>query len=254
MHTPLQASPSDISHFKEKAPLGKQANITYAAMVSELDRQTGRLLDALDTMDLSENTIVFFTSDNGGLGGYEDIDGNFSIGATHNAPLRGGKGMLTEGGIRVPLLVRWPEVISSGSLFEMPVSTLDFYPTFLSVAGVDVPDSLLLDGNDLLPFFSGESTSLDSGVFHVWHFPGYLERSSKKGTWRATPSAVLREGAWKIYEDFETGKVQLFNLHQDVGEMNDLSNQDEFKSIKSTLLSKLHQWRIETGALMPVLK
>ena len=251
VHTPLQALAKDKNHFESKVPSGKQNNPIYAGMVAELDRQTGRLLDELQALGLDENTLVIFTSDNGGLGGYKDAGVGGSREVTHNAPLRGGKGMLSEGGIRVPLLMRWPKKIQPGTTSAMPVSTLDFYPTLLALSGTKPPTNHPLDGHDLFPLFSLR-TKVYGTLYRVWHFPGYLESSAKKGTWRATPSAVIRQGRWKLHEDFTTGKVQLFDLSKDIQEAHDLAVEDKVTATR--LLALLRQWREETQAPMPTEK
>ena len=249
VHTPLQALAKDKEHFESKVPSGQQKNSTYAGMVTELDRQTGRLLDELQALGLDENTLVIFTSDNGGLGGYLDAGVGGSNGVTHNAPLRGGKGMLSEGGIRVPLLMRWPKKIQPGTTSAMPVSTLDFYPTFLGITDTKEPANHPLDGHDI---FLSLRTKVYGNFIHVWHFPGYLESSAKKGTWRATPSAVIRQGRWKLHEDFTTGKVQLFDLSKDIQESRELASAE--KETTARLLALLRQWREDTLAPMPVKK
>ena len=186
VHSPFQAKAELIEKFKDRAPVGGHHSPTYAAMIYSVDESVGRILGLLDELKLAESTLVIFSSDNGGVGGYqrEGIPQARSI--TDNAPLRGGKGMLYEGGIRVPFIFRWPGKIPSGTTCGEPINSVDLYPTLLEVAGAERPSNYPLDGVSyvrLLTSGGGEKLDRDA-VF--WHFPGYL--GAGPGAWRTTPA------------------------------------------------------------------
>ncbi|MBC8327901.1 MAG: sulfatase-like hydrolase/transferase [Planctomycetes bacterium] len=191
---------------------------------------------------------MIFTSDNGGLGGYRDAGLEGGAEVTSNAPLRGGKGMLEEGGIRVPLLVSWPGHTAPGSLCPELVTTVDFYPSLLAAAGVPLDGTSLLDGLDLTPLWRGTVNRLAARDL-VWHMPVYLECSAELGTWRCTPSAAIRRGRWKLIERFETGAAELYDLVEDPGEATDLA--EKRQDLTRELRSALERWRSETQAAMP---
>jgi arylsulfatase A-like enzyme/thiamine biosynthesis lipoprotein ApbE len=253
VHTPIQAPEADVAHWKDRPVGRKHNNPTYAAMIENLDANVGRLLAVLDEMQIAQNTVVVFYSDNGGLGGYKDA-GLPGIEVTNNAPLRGGKGMLYEGGIRVPLIVRWPGKIAAGIISDEPVTTVDFYPTLLELA--DLPSRPMpvgkgpfahLEGITLLPLWTGRVSKLPSRDLY-WHFPGYL--GAGKDGWRTTPAGAVRSERYKLIEFFETGQSELYDLLADPGERNDLSaSQPE---IHDQLLRSLKSWRQIHHARMPV--
>jgi arylsulfatase A-like enzyme len=245
VHTPIQAPPEILARWEEVPAAGGHHHATYGAMVEHLDASVGRLLAALQELGHAEDTVVVFTSDNGGLGGYRDagVDGGAEI--THNAPLRGGKGMIEEGGLRVPWIVRWPGVVPAGRVVASPVHTLDLFPTLIGLAGVAAPPH---DGVDLGPLWRGEVDALPARNL-VWHLPIYLDASAARGTWRCTPSAALRRGRWKLVERFETGAVELYDLEADPGEAHDLAA--ELPARAAQLHAALLAWRERTGAAMP---
>ncbi|MBK8978046.1 MAG: sulfatase [Planctomycetes bacterium] len=244
VHTPIQARADDTAHFAEKAPDGEQRRPDYAGMIRALDRSVGRLLDALDDHGLTDDTVVVFTSDNGGVGGYAGL-GTRDI--TDNRPLRGGKGMLYEGGIRVPFIVRWPGVTQAGATSAAPVLTYDLHPTLLAAAGPSAERTpARLDGVDLLPALrGGELPERDL----VWHFPGYLEANAERGTWRTRPGSAIRRGSLKLIEWLETGQVELYDLAADPGEQRDLAREQPVRAAE--LLLRLRSWRSRHGAAMP---
>lgn len=243
VHTPLEAKKDRIAKYQKKESVGGHGNPTYAAMIDSLDESVGRILDKLDQLKLTDNTVVFFSSDNGGVGGYGGI-GSKNI--TDNAPLRGGKGMLYEGGFRVPLLVRWPGVVKPKSTCATNVCTVDFYPTLLAIAGAKGDAKQVLDGVSLVPLLRGEEIK-PRPIF--WHFPGYLEADVKKGTWRTTPAGAVRVGPWKLIEFFEDGRLELYNTANDIGEKTNLADQlpERVKEMHQRMLD----WRKQTGAPMP---
>jgi len=208
-------------------------NPTSAAMIETLDDTVGLLLKKLDDLDLTRKTIVIFTSDNGGLHVLESPDSP----ATHNTPYRAGKGYVYEGGLRVPLIVRWPDVIKLHAENDTPVVLTDLVPTLLSAAGLDPAKKVgPLDGMSLLPLWNGESLPARP-LF--WHFPNYTNQGSR-------PAGAIRDGDWKLIEHFEDGSLELYNLADDPGESN---NQAETESQKATeLQSRLQAWRQSVGA------
>ena len=242
VHTPVQAKSELVSKYKDKVPYKGQDNPTYAAMVESMDASLGRILQKLKDLNLAENTLVLFFSDNGGHGG-----------VTNNAPLKGSKGMLYEGGIREPMIAWWPDHITAGSKTDEVVIGTDFYPTLVSLAGGN-PDDYLLDGENLSPQFFQNTPLKREAVY--WHFPAYLEgfggikqKEALTNGWRAVPSGAIRKGDWKLIENFEDGSIQLYNLKDDLSERNDLS--DTYPEKREELLKDLKQWQKQINAPVP---
>jgi arylsulfatase A-like enzyme len=248
VHVPHEAKPELIAKFKDKPPAGGHRDPTYAAMIASVDASVGRVLKTLDDSGLAGDTLVIFASDNGGVGGYarEGIKG--AGGITDNAPLRGGKGMLYEGGIRVPYIFRWTGKISPGSTCDEPIISVDLYPTLLELAGGHAPSTSPLDGVSYLRLLtSGGQGKLDRDAL-FWHFPGYL--GAGPGAWRTTPAGAIRVWDWKLGEFFETGKRELYNLRDDPGEKHDLAAAIPDRATE--LYAKLVAWRKLVNAPMPV--
>jgi arylsulfatase A-like enzyme len=245
VHSPHVAKPELIAKFKDKPGAGGHDNPTYAAMIASVDESVGRIRAKLDELKLSEQTIVIFSSDNGGVGGYEEIGGK---GITDNKPLRGGKGMLYEGGVRVPLFIRWPGVTKPG-VCEEPTQHIDWYPTLSEIAGASKPPQKL-DGLSFVPLLRDSSAQLPrDGLFA--HFPGYLE-GYKTNQWRTSPVTTIVTRQWKLLEFHETGKVELYNLQADGSEKQDLAAKEPAKT--KELRERLAAWRNETNAAMPTMK
>ncbi|MCB1018429.1 MAG: sulfatase [Acidobacteria bacterium] len=248
VHTPIQAKPELVEKYTQKPGAGGQSNPKYAAMIETMDTAIGVVLDKLAELGLENDTFVFFYSDNGGVGGYHraGVDAND---ITDNAPLRGGKGMLYEGGIRVPLLVRKPGLIPPGSFSQETVMCVDFLPTLAEIAGVAPPKDRDIDGVSFYPTFrsAGKSPSPRPPIY--WHFPGYLQGKADVGAWRTTPAGALRIGRYKIIEFFETGDVELYNLEEDISEQNNLIKLMPQKA--ADMQAELRAWRERTGAPMP---
>ncbi len=190
VHGPLQAKPGLVARYRAKAPTGGHRNPTYAAMIDSLDQGVGRVMARLDELGLADNTVVIFSSDNGGVGGYERLGLTRDI--TDNAPLHGGKGMLYEGGIRVPLVVRWPGVTKPGTACDEPVISVDFYPTLLEIAGARPDPKAALDGLSVVPLLRSEGRGRFDREAIFWHFPGYLEADAARGLWRTAPAGAVR--------------------------------------------------------------
>jgi arylsulfatase A-like enzyme len=240
VHTPIQAKKELIEKYKKKKPSAGHNNPTYAAMIESVDQSVGRIMDKLDELGLTENTAVFFFSDNGGHGNM-----------TSMAPLRGSKGMLYEGGIRVPMIVRWPGKARVRSVCDAPVIGIDFYPTILEMAGLLRPTGHVLDGMSIVPLLKGKGRFQRNAIF--WHFPAYLEPyNEKQQPWRTTPAGAIRERDFKLIEFFEDNKLELYNLKNDIGEKNNLAQKmpDKTKELHQLLID----WRKSIGAPVPTEK
>jgi arylsulfatase A-like enzyme len=247
VHAPHEAKPELIAKFKEKPPVGGHQNPAYAAMIYSVDQSVGRIMALLDELKLADNTLVIFASDNGGVGGYvrEGIKKGGDV--TDNAPLRGGKGMLYEGGIRVPYIFRWPGKIKPGGICDEPINSVDLYPTFLDLAAAQPPANYILDGASYAPILrAGGVGTLNRDAIY-WHFPGYL--GAGPGSWRTTPGGAVRAGDWKLQEYFEDGRLELYNLKEDISQKNDLAKQmpDKVKELHAKLVA----WREKLKAPMP---
>jgi arylsulfatase A-like enzyme len=245
VHAPHEAKKELIAKYEKKPPAGGHRDPTYAAMIDSVDQSVGRVLAKLDELKLADNTVVIFSSDNGGVGGYREA-GVPAKGVTDNAPLRGGKGMLYEGGIRVPFVVRWPGVIKPGSVCDEPALHVDLFPTFVELAGGKRPEQPL-DGVSLVPLLKSSGSEKLRREAIYFHFPGYLEAGA--AGWRTTPVGVIRAGDWKLLEFFEDGRLELYNLKDDLGEKTDLAGKHPDKVRE--LHDKLRAWRKELNAAMP---
>lgn len=245
VHTPLQAKPEKIKQFENKKPTtGGHTNVTYAAMIASLDESVGRVLKRLDELQLSDDTIVIFTSDNGGVGGYGDRANN----VTDNAPLRDGKGSHYEGGLRVPMFVKWPGVTKAGAISREPTTHVDFYPTILEMAGAQRPDQIL-DGLSLTTLMKSNEPAtarLERNSIFA-HLPGYLQ--GRNGQWRTTPVSTIIQREFKLMEYLEDGRMELYDLQNDPSEKHNLAK-DKPDTAKRMQL-ELAQWRKSTRAAMP---
>ncbi len=247
VHTPIQAKQKLVAKYKKKSPDGGQGNPEYASMIESVDQGVGALMAKLDQLGLADNTVVVFFSDNGGVGGYREL-GIAGGEITSNRPLRGGKGMLYEGGIREPTIVRWPAKVKPGTRCATPVIGLDFYPTFLEIAGAEKKPGQILDGESLVPLITQTGGLKRDAIF--WHFPAYLQGGG--GTWRTTPGGVIRRGDWKLIEFFEDNRLELYNLADDIGEATDLAARMPDKTRE--LHDRLVAWRKAVNAPVPTEK
>ena len=235
-HTPIEAKPEDVAYFEKKRQPGHaHQNATYAAMVRSLDESVGRILAELEQRGLAQNTIVIFVSDNGG---YIGRDKGTSLAVTNNAPLRSGKGSLYEGGIRVPLIVRWPGVTPAGAVCHEPVVVMDLFHTLHRIVAADPPASG--DGFDLAALLANPATHLQRDAL-FFHYPHYYETT--------TPVGAIRAGDWKLLEYFEDDRVELFNLRADLSEKNNRAR--ELPAKAAELRQQLHAWRDTVNAAMP---
>lgn len=263
VHAPSQAKEELIAKFKALPGKGGHNNPTYAAMIASVDESVGRVMTTLDELKLADNTVLVFTSDNGGVGGYDRSDGLIREpgkegsagrkkrgdedggGITDNAPLRSGKGSLYEGGTRDPFIIRWPGVIRPGSTCDTPTIHVDVFPTLLEMTGAPKPRQVL-DGESLVSLFRDPSAKLRRDAIFQ-HFPGYL--GSGPGLWRTTPVSVIQAGDWKLMEFLEDGRLELYNLHEDIGETKNLAADlpDKTKELQARLIA----WRKDVNAPMP---
>ncbi|MFM7210343.1 MAG: sulfatase-like hydrolase/transferase, partial [Verrucomicrobiota bacterium] len=264
VHAPFQAKAELIAKFKGKPGVGGHNSPTYAAMIASVDESVGRLMAKLEELKLADDTVVIFASDNGGVGGYDRPDGLIREpgkeakvkkpkagddedggGITDNTPLRSGKGSLYEGGVRVPFIVRWPGKVVAGSAHGAPTAHVDLFPTLLELAGAAKPRQTL-DGESLLPVMLGKAPALKRDAIFQ-HFPGYL--GSGPGLWRTTPVSLIHAGDWKLMEYLEDGRLELYNLKDDLGETKNLA--DSMPDKAKELREKLIAWRKQVNAPMP---
>jgi arylsulfatase A-like enzyme/lysophospholipase L1-like esterase len=249
VHTPMQAKDSLVKKYqlkKDKLGLkdefidratGGKTRVTqslpvYAAMVESMDNAIGNILNQLKQSGVDDNTVVVFFSDNGGLSTSEGTP-------TSNIPLRGGKGWLYEGGIREPMIIKYPPKIKPNTVTDVPVISNDFYPTLLQLAGLPLQPKQHSGGKSLVPLLTGKTMKRDA---LYWHYPHY-------GNQGGAPGAAIREGKWKLIEWYENNVVELFDLDADLGETKNIVS--DFSKEKQRLLNKLHQWQKEQGAAMP---
>lgn len=249
IHTGYQARASSLEKFKAKPPGKNHTNPLYAACTYDLDDGVGLILEKLKALGLDQNTLVVFTSDNGGNSAQE--------------PLRGKKGSYYEGGIREPFIVRWPGVVKPGTRSDVPVINQDLYATFLAAAGAKAPAGKILDGESLVPLFRQSGPLKREAIF--WHFPGYLDGAVTRGrdpVFRTRPVSVIHKGDWKLHlyhEEWQldggrarlatNNAVELYNLHDDIGERNNLASLNTAK--RDELLDGLLAWFKATNAKLP---
>lgn len=246
VHSPHEAKAEIVEHFKSKAPVGGHHDPTYAAMIASVDESVGRVMAVLDELKLADNTVLIFTSDNGGVGGYEREGIKRAGKVTDNAPLRSGKGSLYEGGTRVPFIIRWPGVIKAGTSCDVPTVHVDLYPTFAEIGKAALPAGQTLDGESLVPLLRNPAARLQREAIYQ-HFPGYL--GAGENTWRTTPVGTIEVGDWKLMEFFEDGHLELYNLRDDLGEQKNLAAENPEKA--KELHAKMIAWREAIKAPMP---
>jgi len=250
VHTPLQARKDLEEKYRTKAagvshegprfvPEGErkarqvQDHAVYGGMVEAMDAAVGKVTAALERRGLADSTAVVFMSDNGGLSTSEGSP-------TSNVPLRAGKGWLYEGGIREPMFIVWPGRTRAGSVCDVPVTSTDFYPTLLEMAGLPLRPEQHVDGTSLVPLLEGAGKIEREAIY--WHYPHY-------GNQGGSPGSAVRSGDWKLIEFFENGRLELYNLKDDIGETRNLAA--ERPDVAAKLHALLEAWRTETGARMP---
>ncbi|MQY79583.1 MAG: sulfatase-like hydrolase/transferase [Bacteroidetes bacterium] len=247
VHTALAARQQRINYYQEKLNQSGNSDLdpVYAAEVEQVDVSLGRIVQKLKELKLEKNTIVIFTSDNGGVSG-----------VTSNLPLHAGKGTFYEGGIRVPFCIKWPGVTNPGSQTDAPVNGVDFMPTFAEIASAQLPGDQPVDGVSFLPLLRGEQLELERSLF--FHFPLYLGGSrdavlpawdGQENYWRAVPSTTIISGDWKLIYYYEYDRYELFNLKDDISEQHDLSSTKP--EIENRLLDELNEWTDDVRAPIP---
>jgi arylsulfatase A len=227
VHTPLQGKSEVVAKYARVPEGERQGKPEYAAMVESVDESVGRVMATLKELKLEENTVVIFTSDNGGF-----------YNATSNAPLRANKGAYYEGGIRVPLIIKWPGVGRPGGVVREPVISTDLYPTCLAAAGAPQRPNQHLDGVNLQPLMASEGSIAKRSLY--WHYPHYNGHPS------SVPSSVVRNGKWKLIETFDPEGIELFDLAADLSETKNLATAQPEK-VKE-LRKELEAWRVAVGA------
>jgi len=240
VHSNFQAPAEVVAKYEAKQPVRGHHHPVYGAMVERLDHSFGRIIDRIDELGLGNDTLVLFTSDNGGVGSAKNGGLDPEGGITSNAPLRGMKGMLYEGGLRVPMIARWQGVIEPGSVCPEPVTAIDCLPTFAAAAGSKPPDQPV-DGTDLGPVFRKSAEPWPERELHWW-MPGYLPG-------RQRPAHSMRLGDWKLIENFEDGSKELYNLREDIGERTDLAADQPARV--ASMHARMVAWRDRAGAVPP---
>lgn len=246
VHSPYEAKEELIAKYRDKPAVGGHRNPVYAAMIQSVDESVGRIMQTLDKLKLTDNTVLIFTSDNGGVGGYER-EGLRAEGSdiTDNAPLRSGKGSLYEGGTRVPFVIRWPTVVAPGTENNTPTIHVDIYPTLLEIASANAP-SHPLDGESLASLFRDAKAKLRRTAIYQ-HFPGYL--GAGKNMFRTKPVSLIQVGNWKLMEFLEDQRLELYDLENDIGETRNLVDTNPERA--ATLHRQLLAWREQIAAPMP---
>lgn len=250
VHTPLQAREELIAKYQHKRDSLKltdefidfgdrklrtnQSHVAYAAMVEAMDQVIGKIAKEVRESGIEDNTIIIFTADNGGL--------STNSAPTSNLPLKGGKGWVYEGGIREPMFVVWPGITKAKTTCNEPVITTDFYKTIVEMTGIPKPQQLT-DGKSLVPLLKQEKDFERKALY--WHYPHYSPQGS-------APASAVRSGDWKLIKNYETNRLELYNLKTDIGETKNLSEQNI--EMKQQLESKLNEWLKEMDASIPVKK
>ena len=253
VHKPYQAKPELIEKYQKKKPVGGQGDPVYAAMTESLDVTVGRIYHTLDSLGLLDNTLIIFTSDNGAMA-RTTPDGRLKKkSVTSNLPLRDGKGLMYEGGIRVPYIFYWKGKIKPGTVNETPFTAIDLYPTFLEIAGIEKPKGQVLDGESITKcLFDPDYKMPERPLF--WHYPNYGPAYVKNGKvhYAYIPTDVVRLGDYKLLEFYHDtiDHVELYNLKEDIGELHDLSKKMPEKA--EELQAILHRLQKESHARMPV--
>jgi arylsulfatase A len=238
VHTPIEGKPDLVEHYRKKiTDQHRQQNPHYAAMVHSLDENVGRVLAKIEELGLRQNTLVVFSSDNGGFTRVCKLNKGLQV--ANNTPLRSGKGSCYEGGIRVPLIVRGPGVVANQEC-STPVISCDLFHTFLDAAKIEERPDSPTDGVSLQPLLHNPRATLDRDTLN-FHYPHYYSTTS--------PVSAIRQGNWKLLEYYEDKRVELYRLDKDLGESTNLASSEP--GVAQRLRDKLHVWRQQVGALEP---
>ena len=240
VHTPIEGKPEFVKHYEGKLKNHHvQRNPHYAAMVHSLDENVGRLLDQIDDLGIADDTIVVFSSDNGGFVNTCKLHEGLKV--ANNSPLRSGKGSCYEGGLRVPLIIRGPGV-AAGKECATPVYSCDLFPTLMDLVGVHHDSEFAIDGVSLTGLLRDPTTTLPRQALH-FHYPHYYPTTS--------PVSAIRRNEWKLLHYDEDDRLELYNLASDLGESENLA--DDQPRVATQLLKELQNWREQVGALSPEL-
>jgi len=243
VHIPLGAMAAKVEKYEDRAVELKRdlPHPVYAAMVEHCDDLVGRIVEAVDAAGITENTMIVFTSDNGGLYRRYDYRPAADDNVATQDPLKGEKGTLYEGGVRVPLIVKYPPVVKANSVCAEPTISHDFYPTFVELAGGALPKNQTIDGLSLLPLLEQPQAKLARQSLH-WHYPHYHH---------GRPASSIRERDWKLIEFLDgTGEVEVYHLADDIGETRNLVEEKPGRA--ADLKKKLQRWRTDVSARMPI--
>ncbi|MBL4884018.1 MAG: sulfatase, partial [Planctomycetaceae bacterium] len=241
VHIPLGAMSDKAEKYRKKGGKNHQLpHPIYAAMVEHVDDLLGKIVAEIEAQGLTDETMVIFTSDNGGLYRRYDFQAGSDSTVTKNTPLRDEKGSLYEGGIRVPLIVKYPAMVKPSSICNEPTISYDFYPTFTELAGGDLPVNQVIDGLSLIPLLNQSASSLDREAIH-FHYPHYHH---------SKPASAIRKGDWKLIEFLDGSPAELYNLRDDISESKNLTAQR--KGMTAALKQELNKWRLSVGARMPL--
>ena len=247
VHTPIQAKKELLDKYESKQPGQLHDNVKMATMIQAVDDGVGKIVATLDKLGIRDNTVIIFTSDNGGYGPATDMD-----------PLKGYKGTYFEGGIRVPFFVTWPGVVEPNQSSDEPITGVDLYPTLCEIGGATLPKDQVSDGVSLVPLFKGEVENFNQdgqprALF--WHFPAYLQSypsvhdEQPDPLFRARPCSIIRKGKWKLIQYFESGDLELYNLNEDLAETTNVASSN--LATVEELFSELQIWQTQTNAAIP---
>ena len=249
VHTPIQPKKELVQKYEGKEPGQLHNNVKMATMIQAVDDGVGKIIETLERLKIRDQTVILFYSYNGGYGL-----------ATDMAPLKGYKGTYYEGGIRVPFFVNSPGRVAPGTESNEPITGVDLYPTLCDIAGASPPASQAIDGKSLLPLFEQKTKSFDTGGIPrslYWHFPAYLDSygqghsaEQQDALFRSRPCSIIRRGPWKLMQFFETGNLELYHLSNDIGEANNVAEQNP--QIVAELLNDLQSWQTKVKAVIPV--
>ena len=255
VHTPIQAKADlkakyqlklDNATPQELAAFAGHTNPTYAAMLESMDQSLGQIMDKLQTTGLENNTVIIFASDNGGLDGAQ-------ANPTDNAPLAEGKGSMYEGGIRSPMLVKWPGKTIPQSVTDAVVTTYDFYPTILDI--IQLPGNSIqnqsMDGKSFKSMLT-QPDAVDPDRTIYWHYPHYSDQhlNNPNNVTGGKPASAIRKGDWKLIWFYESPSAELYNLANDISESNNMAGSNPAKA--NELITDLRNWLITTNAQMPI--
>lgn len=243
VHIPLAAMSDKVAKYRKKAGDKGDNHLphpVYAALVEHVDDLVGRIVGEIERAGLTDETMILFTSDNGGLYRRYDYQPASDPTVADNRPLRGEKGALYEGGIRVPLIVKYPPMIEPGTTCAEPAISYDFFPTFADLAGADLPAQETIDGLSLVPLLKNPGAKLEREAIH-FHYPHYHH---------SRPAGAIRKGPWKLIEFLDGSEPELYNLSEDIGETKNLA--EDRKGLAAALRKELREWRIDVGARMPL--